>query len=162
MFKGHLWKHRWKQLSRLGCACVCGPLFLVHSPVISASSLIKPQGTQLYFSFRADLNLRENMLSRLRNNGPVDLWVIINYYANSSLTVIPPPQKTHATWHTRARFSMLLDGTWSKLTSQSTWRFQHATDAKKEKHRSHTSKKWVNIWLPASVSCTRLLHLSPE
>lgn len=29
------------------------------------------------------------MLSRLRNNGPNDLWVIINYYANSSLTINP-------------------------------------------------------------------------
>lgn len=29
------------------------------------------------------------MLSRLRNNGPADLGVIINYYANSSLTINP-------------------------------------------------------------------------
>lgn len=29
------------------------------------------------------------MLSLLRSNGPTDLWVIINYYANSSLTVNP-------------------------------------------------------------------------
>lgn len=81
------WHTGTKRKKKLNCH-MC--YFLVHCSIITTSVLIKPQGTQLCFFFRADLNL----LSCLRNNDPTDLWVIINYYANPSLAV-NPPQNSH-------------------------------------------------------------------